>query len=592
MSQVVRKTKNKKKIEDSSAKHPTVKHEVKVRRQEVRAIAPAPSGDSTTVLDSSDTGSDSIVSISRVKTPSIMQLIQGPVLRGVVEPSAKEPKLSHVGVVKKRLYPIEIKLTRPKVIRIEKTQDFDGIPKVCNIGVKEPSIKTADSSQRKSSTSPYFTPPTYVKRIPFITDFEARRITVEPKEVRPRIEKEERVTDVIGERVQKATAVSQIATEDLKKELEVPDLMRLLLGEAGEVIAWDKPVCILVEKSPEELHRAIATVCRDLFRERVGGKPTPVWKENLGKLLEEWRPHVEGKVIVVEDFKIKIDNNDEQRKLEEILKCFFSQDYGFLIIVTEDPKGLKRQLEILLPSVSNQIIVADCSKLVELKYRDPHLLKRLLRIISGNKLSVENVEVMQLGEVIKTAIEYFDDYLIKEYLNPVKALRNYPELAEQWHKVLASRLDSSNETDEIKLASKVHSALKALIWIHEWRRNKGEAKIMLEECEEKCDVCVKIGGKCERFYEVETLFGVGDILYKLMEKMEKYKKRKDAEIIFAFRNIDILRHLRLLYLYKRFWNKKGYRVEIVGFDLDKAKPIDFKEFLQLTNSLLSYFSFR
>jgi len=202
------------------------------------------------------------------------------------------------------------------------------------------------------------------------------------------------------------------------------------------------------------------------------------------------------------------------------------------------------------------------------------------------------MEIVPLGESIKAAVERFDDHLIKEYLDPIKALKSYPELAEQWHKVLTSRLDLSDKSAENKLASNIHSALKALIWIYEWQRNKERVTIVLEG-EKECDVHVSVDSGYERYYEIETLFGVGDILKKLVEKMEKYKSyrdRKDVEIVFAFRNIDILRHLQLLYHFRRFWRKRGYQVKIVGFDLSKGEPIAFDDFLKLANSLSSYLS--
>ena len=546
----------------------------------------------TTVTESFNAEHGSIVSIRRAKDLPIKRLAQGSMLSRTVGVWSREPELSHISTVKKKLSIMEIKHTRPVFIKIKKVnQGFDSVSKVHEIKLRKPSIRSANSPQKKPSTPSSVKPLIHVKPVPFISTPEIRRIAIQPREIRPQIEREESVRSIVRERIQEAVAVSQPAAEGLEEELEIPDFMRLLLGEAMELIAQDKPICILVRKDPEEFHKAIATICRDLFRERVGGKPTPIWKHNLEKLLEEWRPIVEGKVVVIEN--LGIDDENWRRKLEEMLKCFFSQDYGFLIIVTEDPKKLKYQLQISLPSISSQIVIADCSTLARLKHQKPHLVGRLLKAISGNKLRIENMEIVPLGESIKAAVERFDDHLIKEYLDPIKALKSYPELAEQWHKVLTSRLDLSDKSAENKLASNIHSALKALISIYEWRKSKGRATIVLEESAKECDVHVSIGSGYKRYYEVETLFGIGHVLGKLMKKMEKYKEcrgRKDMEIVFAFRNIDILRHLQLLYHFRRFWRKRGYQVEIIGFNLDKGEPIAFDDFLKLANSLSSYLS--
>ena len=598
MSQVIdKKAKKKKKLEEDLTNSSITKHKVKVQRRENEEVVEIPSSDLTSVTESFDAERGSIVLIRRTKDLPIKRLAQASMLGRTVEVSSREPKLSHISMVKKKPNIMEIKPIRLAFIKLKKAdQSFDNTSKLLEVKLKKPLIRSANPRQRKPSTSPSVKPLTHVKPTPFTTASEIRRIAVQPKEIRPQIEIKGSGRSVVRERAQEAAVVSQPAAEGLEKELEALDFIRLVFGEAGKFIAQDKPVCILVKKGAEELHRAIAMICRDLFRERVGGKPTPAWKQNLEKLLEEWHPIVEGKVIVIENLRI-VDQDGDEEKFKEMLKCFFSQDYGFLVIVTDNPERLKRCLDALWPSASNQIIVADYHRLAELNRRQPHLLRELLKILSGNKLRIEIIDNLlrdsRLGEAISAAMEYFDDYLIKEYLDPIRALRGYPELAEQWHKVLASRLDLPNEAAECKLASDIHSALKALIWIYEWRKSKGSATIVLEESTKGCDVHVRIGSGYERYYEVETLFGIGHVLGKLMKKMEKYEKcrgRKDMQIVFAFRNIDILRHLQLLYHFRRFWRKRGYQVEIVGFNLDKGEPIAFEEFLKLANSLSSYLS--
>ena len=296
MSQAVKKAKKKKRLEGDLVKHSINEHKVETRRTKTGEIATIPSKEVRITEKSFDAKDESITPILCVKAPPIRRLAQAQVSKKVVGFLSRRPELSSISKVKKRFYVLEIRPTQPEVVRVKRSQGSDSASKLCRIRLSEPSIKSINLPQRKPPASSSIKPLKHVKPTPFIITFEIRRITIQPKETRPRVEKGERATVVVEELIQRAATASQPAAEGLEEELEIPDFMRLLFGEAMEFIAQDKPICILVRKDPEEFHKAIATICRDVFRERVGGKPTPIWEDNLEKLLEEWRPIVEGKV--------------------------------------------------------------------------------------------------------------------------------------------------------------------------------------------------------------------------------------------------------------------------------------------------------
>ena len=319
-----------------------------------------------------------------------------------------------------------------------------------------------------------------------------------------------------------------------------------------------------------------------MYRERIGGLPTPIWINTINELKEYWNSLVEGRIVVVE----KADVDEEGNRLQDlfqILEAFFSQGLGTLVLVMKNPEKLKPKL-YKLPSLADQIIEVDPNRIINLKTYNPELLEQLLKLIRGKPFTEFDIKLESIGEAIRTAIEHFDKELVKSYLNPLKALKQYPELAREWDKVCASSPELT------KWASKIHSAIKALIWIYEWRRNNGQVEIELESKDngssKKDGWDLKIS-QLRQVYEVETLFGVGDVLAKLSSKVRKFVDELGClwRIVFVLRNIDILRHLRLLYGFVEFWRKQGYEVEVKGVDLEKGQLIDLDEFVKLMKAV-------
>ncbi len=131
--------------------------------------------------------------------------------------------------------------------------------------------------------------------------------------------------------------------------------------------------------------------------------------------------------------------------------------------------------------------------------------------------------------------------------------------------------------DDYAQASDVHSAMKAFVWMYEWKKS-GKRKNPELEKEDK-GVDVKIEG---RNYEIETFFGVGDVMSKLTDKIKKYGKGE--KVYFVLRNLDILRNLSLFSIFRRDWRKEGYDVEFFGLDLDKERLVPLKEFTKILKS--------
>jgi len=490
----------------------------------------------------------------------LQERIQAPPIKEIQTTSIRQAETS-----KK----VEIKVLPPELVCGQATRRESCIGTV-HLKTRPLSLELLTRDEKDTSKSPTFVPKIEVRCIDIHPRLE--RIRLEFKRVSPQAEPISVTFIGGGERV--ASAIGQPEPSISPEKLEFGDFIRLILGIESDVLSQDRPLCIIVRKDEYEIHKAIAVLLRDLYRERVGGLPTPIWINNIRELKEYWNSLVKERIIVVE----RADIDEEDNKLQElfqILEMFFSQSLGALVLVMKNPEKLKQELCRLL-SLSDQIIEVDQDRIINLKTYNPELLEQLLKLIRGKPSIEPDIRLKSIGEAIRTAIEQFDKELIKLYLNPIKALKHYPELAREWDKVWASSPELT------KLASRIHSAIKALIWIYEWRKNDGRVEIELESDDWDLKII-----QLQLVYEIETLYGAGDVLAKLSSKMRKFidKLGYNWKIVFVLRNVDILRHLRLLHSFVEFWRKQGCEVEVKGIDLEKGELIDLDKFVQLMKAI-------
>jgi hypothetical protein len=379
--------------------------------------------------------------------------------------------------------------------------------------------------------------------------FEKRRLKI-PKTV----ENGEKIIEDLKSR--RVTFVGASAEEKApEEELEIPNFIEFLLGKGAGKIFEGKPVCIIVEETKEKYEELISILCRDIFREKIGGKPTPIYRETIEELRHEFEPRVGGERVVVE----KIEKSSKY--LSQVLKGFFSvPNMGFLILVSKQP--LKLADDIRKEVQPESIIVINPPAEIE------SVKDELLKFVKGKELPVP---VRSFGEEFKRSVDVFDDELIKRYLDDKGAPW---ELKQDRDRLIASSSDGE------KKASPIHSAMKAFVWMYEWKKHEKRIIPELEKEEVNRIVDVKIE---DRNYEIETLFGVGDVEGELVKKIKNYTKGE--KVYFVLRNVDIIRNFSLFSSFKKDWRKAGYKVEFFGIDLDKQEliPLDeFKNKLSLT----------
>ena len=383
--------------------------------------------------------------------------------------------------------------------------------------------------------------------------FEKRRLKI-PKKV------ENGRKIIVDLKSRRVTFVGTSAKEEASEEgLELQNFFELLLGNGAGEISGEKPICIIVEETKEKYENFIAVLCRDIYREKIGGKPTPIYRKTIKDLRHEWESLVERKIIVIENVE------EESEELLEILKGFFAQDMGFLILVSTHPLKLEDAIRKGGEQSANILIVTPSPEIERIR-------DELLGIVRGKKSSIQ---AKSFGEEFKKSAEDFDDTLMREYLDHKKA----PEqLRYDWDKLVASSPDGDED------ASPIHSAMKAFVWMYEWKKHEKKIIPKLEKIEEGDSRSRIVDVKIEdRNYEIETLFGVGDAYGKLTKKIKNYNRGE--KVYFVLKNLDILRNLPLFLSFRRDWRKAGYKVEFFGLDLDKEELVPLNESVKFVKSV-------
>ena len=393
-------------------------------------------------------------------------------------------------------------------------------------------------------------------------------VQIQQPESHPKVTPEEKIKEEIAESIAESSSELNIheflstnestirstksvelgATKSKEYELEEIDFIEFLLGKGSGKILSGKPLCIIVERHPDKYEYIVATICREVYREKKGGYPHPIPVKTVDEIEFEFKADISDQIIIVENAKY----SENLRKA--ILKFPFSS-LGFLILVTDKPEELEMEIRKNIPKAEEYILKIEPVKI------DEKLKSDIVEFISGSQL----LKSYSFGEDFIKATQMFNDQLEK-YLDFSKAPN---ELRVMWHKLMAKSPVSSEQ------ASEEHSPVKSFIWQYLWKKYK---KIPKLEDERGVDVSID-----NENYEIETFYGCGDPIAKLTEKMGKFTQ--NDKIFFVLRNISILMHLKELISFKKTWNDLGYSVEIVGIDFRRNDLISINKILSLLKNL-------
>ena len=227
--------------------------------------------------------------------------------------------------------------------------------------------------------------------------------------------------------------------------------------------------------------------------------------------------------------------------------------------------------------------------IIDILGREEVLNLYLLLLRQGPK-SIDELEYilkMGLGDAFEDAYQIFHQYTPKMFGNqkllPKEFLRFEPLL----------RLLRENESD-------IHTAMKIFI-CYSIFKERG----VIPEVEDKkiyADVSIQSQGI---YYEAETLYDIGkkgvfSIRKRIFEKLKKYENINARRVIFAFRNISLLLHLKdLAMILKDIRENRSYGekldVRFCGFkfsinDQEKIPRVQLIPLEDIIRRLIKYFT--
>ena len=353
-------------------------------------------------------------------------------------------------------------------------------------------------------------------------------------------------------------------------------------SELSNAASISRPVCIILPKEYGSYINSTALICRELYRIRKGGKPTPRWLSEGSKEEIEECMKAGNMVFVIDDSKSKLlptfDRVKGKELIEKVRKSklldrlheLFSQDYGFVIFHISS-KWLE-EFEKFLKEDANV----------------PKLLKLYPSIYSKN---VEKSLASMCWCFAKVKDKNsFDDFFVeaeKRYYDIIDAVRKDYKLA---HLI---KHDRSEGNEHVALKMIVAEALaremgaKNKSDVIDMLRN-GRIKAEYEFDDGRADLYV---GERQLYVEIETLYGTGDPISDKLDyegidgtlgTLRKYRSMGGyVRVIVVLLGLHMLLYLRELLelkrIYKTYYNLD---VEFCTVDIENKRLISINDILK------------
>ena len=354
----------------------------------------------------------------------------------------------------------------------------------------------------------------------------------------PKVTSEERVKGETAE----STAESSSESEEL--ELEEFEPFNLIFSLEGGTFDFDEPLIICLEEPENDSYiGTVRTLCKLIYREKVGGLPEPIIIESFEELKDELRwIKAEHRI-----FSVKLNKkewreltNKDWVKIWSRIKQLFAQGFGVIIF--------NKWLDYIGEHSIN---------IVKLKPKNlpPEIKKKIVELFWGVRVSDDDA-LKQFDLLFETARKKKDQLLKR-----------------------LERLESGiywDATKEDENESKEHRLIKALIvrLIVKELRKRGLKLNTPTEIEKYVKTEYWVSDKVRadvyadrKVFEIETLFaedrGGKTVRDKLRETFRKYENTDIKEINVILDNPTFIRHIgTILSLLKNHkdWMKTNQKV--------------------------------
>jgi len=355
----------------------------------------------------------------------------------------------------------------------------------------------------------------------------------------------------------------------------------------------EEPLIIIIpKKENEEYGATIQIICRELYREFVGGLSIP--KRMTEEPLEE-ESNVSDKIIFIDKIKAEefglgnnsnfnnVNWNNLGRKLQE----FYSHRFGFYIIeipfreldylineIKKATQNLRPYIIIISPKLEgkedyeftkeSKVIIKD---LVKIK-------RKICSLIFGSVIPKEDdrwIAGKTFDNFFTSCNDEYRTRLIKLEQQKIRV-----ENEEVSVPLLVKRVDKEGD---------LHYKIKIFIvkYLYEKEQcKKNSVKIEEKLNDDNITPDVHVGNTA---YEVETLYGSAKPLNKIVEKVENYKDLP-IKVKIVLKNWDVFIYFKhLIDLEKELREKENFDVEFMTLNLEENTLINIKELGQSFHSI-------
>ncbi len=362
-----------------------------------------------------------------------------------------------------------------------------------------------------------------------------------------------------------SSQVEQTVSEPKDFELEEFDVFDLIFWKEGNTLDFDEPLIICLEEPPNDSYiGTLRTICKLIYREKVGGNPKDrLIIETLNELKDELRwIEAEDKIISVKlsEKEWKEIKPEDWTKLWSRIKQLFAQGFGVIIF--------NRWLDYVGEHLIN---------IVKLKPKElpPKVRKDIVELFWG--VSVSEEESSRPFDLLFEIARMKKERLLKRLENLEGGI--------YWD---ATKKDE-NESKEHRLIK----AFIARLIVKDLRKRglKLNTPMGIEEYV-KTEYWVSDTVRSDvyadgRVFEIETLFaedrGGETVRDKLRETFKKYENTNIEEINVVLDNPTFVRHIRtilsLLRNYKDWMKKYHKRVKFYTIDIENERLIPLDELI-------------
>lgn len=457
-----------------------------------------------------------------------------------------------------------------------------------------PSLKIWESARLSPTTPLHKTIDTLEIRLPprILLSVEPMEVNLGAEDVSSDIEEDSRSASEIQTKEQNVeVADSKGGGEEIAPQNQgaraPPPLYEFLFETSGGSITYRKPICIVAAKRDDDRYqKTLETLCREQFRQYVGGKPlADLLAANEANSVEKTR--IQNRIVSHDDsdsdffkFQTKMGDSEITRELIEEegegdlarlrsrIDEFFTANLGYLLLFVED-----RYADVLYEHLVSVEDIRESNAIILLQLRQlPDDVKRDIVSLAWGNVSL-STNRRDLDSLFHNAEDRFSVELEpRGEIEEITRKDSEESILHYWVKCFVVDYLLSREN------------LKPL---ENYSRPKLKERILTEEppwddSDLRPDICIN---RTKEVFEIETLYGTDH--KKINRTIDKYEGTNVKQINVVLPNLTCLRNLEAVL--RKTQEERGEMfendVEFWTLDLENSELLSINEVTGILNEM-------